>query len=90
MRAQGMFREFMQELQTEARGGDLSSSLESHLLKLPKTVAGLALLFELIEGGTVAVGESAPGRALGWAEYLRSHATGSTGPARRWPRKAPG
>ena len=74
VQAQGMFRDWMQELQTEARSGDLSSSLESHLLKLPKTVAGLALLFELIEGGTVAVGEEALLRALGWAEYLRSHA----------------
>jgi hypothetical protein len=33
-----------------------------------------ALLFELIDGGREAVGELATSRALGWAEYLRSHA----------------
>jgi hypothetical protein len=72
--AQGMYREWMTEIQTEARGGTLSSTLESHILKMPKTVASLALIFELIEGGRVAVGEVATRRALGWAEYLRSHA----------------
>ena len=72
--AQQLFREWMEEIQSAARAGNLSSSLESHLLKLPKTVAGLALLFELVEGGRVAVGESATMRALAWADYLRSHA----------------
>ena len=36
--------------------------------------ACLALIFELLEGGRAAVGEVATGRALGWADYLRSHA----------------
>src|SRR5215212_3404940 len=65
--AQRLFRAWMEDIQREARSGSLSSSLESHLLKLPKTVAGLALLFELVEGGRVAVGESATMRALAWA-----------------------
>jgi hypothetical protein len=73
--AQQLFREWMEEVQSAARAGNLSSSLESHLLKLPKTVAGLALLFELVEGGRVAVGEGALMRALGWADYLQSHAS---------------
>ena len=73
--AQHLFREWMEEIQGAARVGNLPSSLESHLLKLPKTVAGLALLFELVEGGRVAVGEGATMRALGWADYLQSHAT---------------
>jgi hypothetical protein len=73
--AQGMFQEWMTDVQTEARNAGLASALESHLLKMPKTVAGLALLFELVDGGRDAVGESATRRALGWAEYLRSHAT---------------
>jgi hypothetical protein len=72
--AQRHFREWMEDIQREARSGTLSPSLESHLLKMPKTVAGLALLFELVEGGRVAVGEDATLRALAWAEYLRSHA----------------
>jgi hypothetical protein len=72
--AQNLFREWMTEIQTEARSALLSPALESHILKTPKTVVSLALLFELIEGGRVAVGESATRRALGWAEYLLSHA----------------
>jgi hypothetical protein len=71
---QALFQEWMTELQAEARGGGLSSAMESHLLKLPKTIAGLALLFELVDGGGEAVGEAATRRALGWADYLRSHA----------------
>ena len=64
----------MTETQAEARGGSLPSTLESHILKMPKTVASLALLFELIDGGRSEVGEDATRRALGWADYLRSHA----------------
>jgi hypothetical protein len=72
--AQALFQEWMTEIQTEARAGGLSSAMESHLLKMPKTIAGLALLFELIDGGSAAVGDRATSRALGWADYLRSHA----------------
>ena len=72
--AQDMFQEWMTDVQTEARNAGLASALESHLLKMPKTVAGLAVLFELVDGGREAVGEIATRRALGWAEYLRSHA----------------
>jgi hypothetical protein len=72
--AQDLFREWMEEIQTEARSGKLSSTLESHILKMPKTVASLALLFEMIEGSHFEVGEMSIRRALGWADYLRSHA----------------
>ena len=41
---------------------------------MPKTVASLALIFELVDGGRFEVGEPALRRALGWADYLRSHA----------------
>jgi hypothetical protein len=37
-----MFKQWMTEIQTEARSGKLSSVLESHILKMPKTVAALA------------------------------------------------
>lgn len=73
--AQAMFREWMTEIQTDARSGNLSPVLESHILKMPKTVASLALIFELIEGGRFEVGEQSTLRALAWADYLRSHAT---------------
>lgn len=72
--AQAMFIEWMEELQLEARSGDIPEAVQSHLLKMPKTVAGLALLFEILEGGTQAVSEIATARALEWADYLRSHA----------------
>jgi hypothetical protein len=72
--SQELFRQWMTEIQTEARSGSLSSTMESHILKMPKTVASLALLFELIDGGRSEVNETAMRRALGWADYLRSHA----------------
>lgn len=72
--AQHLFREWMEELQTEARSGGLPCTIESHILKMPATVASLALLFELVGGGRLEVGEVSIRRALGWAEYLRSHA----------------
>jgi hypothetical protein len=72
--SQVLFREWMTEIQAEARAGSLPSTLESHILKMPKTVASLALLFELIDGGRSEVNEAATRRALGWADYLRSHA----------------
>ena len=69
--AQNLYREFMEDIQVEARSGVLNSTLESHVLKMPKTVASLALIFELIEGGLQFVGEEATRLALGWADYLR-------------------
>ncbi|WP_201281600.1 YfjI family protein [Methylosinus sp. Ce-a6] len=73
-KAQDMFRQWMTEIQTEARSGKLASALESHLLKMPKTVASLALIFHLVDGGRDAIGAEATGRALDFADYLRSHA----------------
>ncbi len=72
--AQALFIAWMEELQNDARSNDVPEVMQSHLLKMPKTVAGLALLFELVEGGTDAVGVFATGRALDWADYLRGHA----------------
>jgi hypothetical protein len=72
--SQELFQQWMTDIQTEARSGSLPSTLESHILKMPKTVASLALLFELIDGGRFDVNETAMRRALGWADYLRSHA----------------
>jgi hypothetical protein len=73
--AQRLFREWMTELQTAARSGQHPPALESHLLKMPKTIASLALLFELVEGGRGTVGVAAAARAFGWADYLQTHAT---------------
>ncbi len=73
--AQDAFREWMETINKEARSKTLPSALESHILKMPKTVASLALIFDLIEGdGDDLIGDTAILRALGWADYLRTHA----------------
>ena len=64
----------MERTQTQARDNGLHPAFESHLLKMPKIIASLALLFELIDGGKEAVGIDATKRALLWADYLISHA----------------
>ena len=74
-KAQEMFREWMEEIQKDARSGKIAPALESHILKMPKTVAALALIFHLVDGGRdEAIGTIAAARALEWADYLRSHA----------------
>lgn len=72
--AQGLFITWMKEIQKDARSSDIHPALESHMLKMPQTIAGLALLFEIIDGGREAVGAKATARALEWADYLLSHA----------------
>ncbi len=72
--SQNLFIQWMEEIQAKARSEDIHPALESHMLKMPQTIAGLALLFELIDGGREAVGIEATARALDWADYLLSHA----------------
>ncbi|EED35856.1 conserved hypothetical protein [Luminiphilus syltensis NOR5-1B] len=72
--AQKLYRTWMEALQQRIRSDEDHPVLQSHLQKLPKTVAGLALLFELLDGGRKAVGDEATLRALLWADYLISHA----------------
>jgi Protein of unknown function (DUF3987) len=73
--AQELFRKWITELQTSARSGKHPPALESHMLKMPKTIASLALLFELVNGGRGTVGAVAAARAFDWADYLLTHAT---------------
>ncbi|GGI92324.1 YfjI family protein [Legionella impletisoli] len=72
--AQNLFITWMKEIQEAARDSDIHPALESHMLKMPQTIAGLALLFEVIDGGREAVGATSTARALDWADYLLSHA----------------
>ncbi|EJF78949.1 Uncharacterised protein [Candidatus Bartonella washoeensis] len=46
--AQELFREWWENLHKEVREDNLSPSLQSYLLKMPKTIASLALIFELV------------------------------------------
>ena len=86
--AQKLFREWITELQTSARSGKHPPALESHMLKMPKTIASLALIFELVGGGRGTVGVAAAARAFGWADYLLTHAirlyTSGKRPRREW------
>lgn len=72
--AQELFIIWMKEIQDTARNSETHPVIESHMLKMPQTIAGLALLFEVIDGGREAVGIEATVRALDWGEYLLSHA----------------
>lgn len=72
--AQEIFKDWITALNIEARSGKLSSILESHILKMPNTIASLALIFELVAGGRFDVGKVALELALKWYDYLRSHA----------------
>lgn len=72
--AQELFNTWYTEHMLEIRSGDFHPAMQSHFMKMPKTIAGLALLFELIDGGRDAVGVEATARALDWADYLKSHA----------------
>lgn len=70
-----MFGEWEAALMRRLRGAnDLPAKLEAHLGKAAKTVAALAMLTHLADGGTGDVGTVALGRALLWAEILESHA----------------
>lgn len=73
--AQELFNEWYTEHMLEIRSGEMHPAMQSHLMKMPQTIAGLALLFALIDDSDL---EAVPGvptaRALDWADYLKSHA----------------
>lgn len=72
--AQALFIEWMEETQNHARSGVVHPAMESHLIKMPQTVAALALIFELVDRQGETVGETATAMALDFSEYLKSHA----------------
>jgi hypothetical protein len=73
--AQPAFVDWYTITMNRAKSGDINSAVESHLIKSPKPIVGLALLIELLDGNTSGcVGDKATVQALAWAEYLESHA----------------
>jgi hypothetical protein len=72
--AQEIFNAWYTRHMRESRREELHPALQSHFLKMPQTIAELALLFELIGGGQQVVSAEAATRAIGWAAYLMSHA----------------
>ncbi|MCQ2044994.1 Protein of unknown function [Stutzerimonas kunmingensis] len=73
--AQQYFNTWYIDHMQSIRSSEVHPSLESHFLKMPQTIASLALLFELIDGGRETVRSDATLRAIDWASYLKSHAS---------------
>lgn len=72
--AQPLFVEWMEEMQEQARSGSLHPVMAAHLVKMPKTVAALSLIFELIETGETSISAHSLAMALELTDYLKSHA----------------
>jgi hypothetical protein len=74
--AQALFREWSEGLHMRALGNRYSAVVESHVLKMEKTLATLALIFEAVESGLGddLVRTATLERALMWSEYLLGHA----------------
>ncbi|OAN88968.1 hypothetical protein A8B84_10335 [Marinobacter sp. EhC06] len=71
---QAMFIDWWEEMQAESRGDDVHPVLSAHLQKMPKTVAALSLIFELIETEETTISEHSLAMALELTDYLKSHA----------------
>ncbi len=72
--AQELCKSWNEELHELLKSDDINPLIESHLLKMPQTIASLALLFEIITGGRDVVDVDATIYAIGLADYFRSHA----------------
>ena len=72
--AQSDFDEWQRDLERKLRSDDLASAMASHLAKYRKLIPSLALISHLADGGKGPVGQAAMLRALGFAEYLETHA----------------
>lgn len=72
--AQQMFRVWRAQLEKRLRCEGLHPALESHLAKYRKLVPALALIHHLTNGNTGSVGLASIEAAIGWAEFLESHA----------------
>ena len=81
--AQALFYDWWTELETELRVGELHPAMEQHFVKYRSLIPSLALICHLCETPDVKMPDSensgtipleALQMALGWYEYLRSHA----------------
>lgn len=68
------FVEWRSGLEEDVRGDDLPPYLAAHFSKYRGLIPRLALVFHLASGGFGPVPKSACIEAIGWAEYLTSHA----------------
>lgn len=72
--AQGLFVEWLTELETRLRSDDTSPFMVAHLAKYKKLMPSLALLFSLADGSLEAVGLRHAQQAAAWCDYLAYHA----------------
>lgn len=61
-------------IEAAGRSGRYSAPISNHLAKMPGTIAKLALITHLIDGGSGPVSVKATNRALRWFGYLQAHA----------------
>jgi putative DNA primase/helicase len=74
--AQALFAEWLTDFENEIRSHELHPAMVSHLAKYRKLIPALALQFALIDtpDSGCKIGEPELIRALGWGDYLRTHA----------------
>ena len=72
--AQAGYDKVRKTIEAAARSGKKSAPISSHLAKMPGTIAKLALMIHLIDGGFGPVSSEATARALRWFKYLLAHA----------------
>ena len=72
--AQRRFDEWRGELESKVRGGDEHPAMESALAKYRSLIPALALLIHLANDQEGPVDATALGQAIGWGDYLESHA----------------
>jgi hypothetical protein len=72
--AQAKYDNARKKIETAARSGMHSAPISNHLAKMPGTIAKLALIIHLIDGGSGPVSVAATKRALRWFKYLFDHA----------------
>jgi hypothetical protein len=71
---QERFYGWMTNRENRLRRGTEHPAVESHLTKYRKLIPALSLVIHLAEGCTGPVGLDAVERAIGWGDYLESHA----------------
>ena len=72
--AQEVFNEWLASKTQRCRSESMPEAIESHLAKYDKLVPAIALLIELCDGSERAVSKRSVQRAVGWVQYLESHA----------------
>lgn len=79
--AQELFDGWRADLERRLRSGEDHPAVEAHLAKYRSLIPSIALLLHLVESDEDRVSLVATERAIGWGEYLESHARRIYAPA---------